>query len=145
MVWEYNLKFEFFFQILKFDTITSRDQFFKKLTEFFKNVGVKHGDPGVMSEKTIFKHANTKVDRQKLLEKFFRVTFAHVSDTFFGQVEITVKNNPGCHSDINNTSNPDLILCTCSVSVYMQNITLVWQISCWKQKDNARKNGLNHE
>ncbi len=35
--------------------------------------------------------------------------------------------------------------CTCSVSGYTQELTIIWQISCWKQMVYCTQNGLNHE
>ncbi len=51
---------------------------------------------------------------------------------FHYQVGINVKSNPGSNSDINNKSDSDLVLLH-MLSVYIKDLTTIWQISCWKQ------------
>ncbi len=50
------------------------------------------------------------------------------------QVRITVKSSSGSNSDIGNQSNLNLVLLRMlSEYIYKQDITIIWQISCWKQ------------
>jgi len=62
--------------ILKFDDKVSRSNFVDRLTQFLETAGIPHEkSPALMSEKNMLKTAVSKRDRQKLLDKFIRVTF----------------------------------------------------------------------
>ena len=54
---------------------------FTQLQTFLKKVGVDMEDPTTVSRKMMKEDGNTREDRQKLLEKFFREIFAKVRNT----------------------------------------------------------------
>ena len=67
-------------QVLRFDEMQQRQEFLEKIKQYFGKIEVRHNaNPEVISETLIYKNAFTKADRSVLLEKFFRVSFAHVS------------------------------------------------------------------
>lgn len=67
-----------FFQILRFDAISQREEFLQSLETFLNNHEIKC-NRNDMKTQMLISSAHTKEDRQKRLEKFFRVAFAHVS------------------------------------------------------------------
>ncbi len=66
-------------QVLRFDDIDQRQEFIDRLQNVLLSAGIRLEDPSVVKEHHIKRHAVTRAHRAKLLEKFFRLTFSHVS------------------------------------------------------------------
>jgi len=68
-----------FFQIVMFDDITGKNAFVDALKEFCDRLNIHPNYSATIPKKEILKSAITKAKRQEILNKFFRVTFRHVS------------------------------------------------------------------
>ena len=64
--------------MLRFDDFGDRESFLSELRTFMERLQIPVSQPVPMTERQIFKTAVTKESRKKLLERFFRVTFAYV-------------------------------------------------------------------
>ena len=68
-------------KILKFDSEPQRKEFLETFETFLNKHDIKC-NRNEMKTQMLISSAHTKEDRQKRLEKFFRVAFAHVSTKY---------------------------------------------------------------
>jgi hypothetical protein len=59
--------------VLKFADIERKSKFSKELKTFVEGIGASYSSNNFAKAELIFSSATTKEDRQKLLDKFFRV------------------------------------------------------------------------
>ena len=73
---------------MRFDDVDQRDEFQAKLEHLLKKSGVSFQVPQYEKENALKKLAITKSARGKLLERFVRITFSHVSILKFHTIRV---------------------------------------------------------